>query len=62
MGHKEVNVCSEAADHASCRPADQPMTRQEALAMRGTHTINDLPQEVEPPVGPPVDPAALRAT
>ncbi|MEO6957434.1 MAG: hypothetical protein ABI137_11890 [Antricoccus sp.] len=62
MGHEEVTAISEATDYASRRPADQPMTRQEALAMRGAHAIDDVPHEVEPTVESTVDPASLRAT
>jgi hypothetical protein len=33
----------------------EPMTREEALAMRGAHTIDELPKDVHPG-GEPEDP------
>jgi predicted N-acetyltransferase YhbS len=36
--------------------ADQPMTREEALAMQGTHAVAELPTE-DPQNSPSVDPA-----
>jgi len=38
-----------AVDLALRHLAGQPMTRDEALAMRGAHAIGDLPGDVPPP-------------
>ncbi len=38
-----------AVDLALRHLAGQPMTRDEALAMRGAHAIGDLPADVPPP-------------
>lgn len=38
-----------AVDLALRHLAGQPMTREEAMAMRGAHAIAELPAEVPPP-------------
>lgn len=38
-----------AVDLALRHLAGQPMTRDEALVMRGAHAIGDLPADVPPP-------------
>jgi Arc/MetJ family transcription regulator len=40
---------TEAVDLALRHLAGQPMTREEALAMRGSHAILEVPAEVAPP-------------
>ncbi len=40
-----------AVDLALRHLAGQPMTRDEALAMRGAHAIGDLPADVPLPAG-----------
>jgi Arc/MetJ family transcription regulator len=39
---------TEAVDLALRHLAGQPMTREEALSMRGAHAIGDLPDDVVP--------------
>jgi Arc/MetJ family transcription regulator len=39
----------EAVDFALRHLAGQPMTRQEALAMRGAHAILETPEDYDPP-------------
>jgi len=39
---------TEAVDLALRHLAGQPMTREEALSMRGAHAIGDLPDDVGP--------------
>lgn len=43
-----VHTKTEAVDLALRHVAGQPMTRQEALSMRGAHAIADIPAEVGP--------------
>lgn len=43
---------TEIVDLALRKLAAEPMTREEALAMRGSHSIGDLPADV-PPHGSP---------
>jgi Arc/MetJ family transcription regulator len=46
-----VRTKTEAVDLALRHLAGQPMTREEALAMRGAHAIGDLPED-SPPAPP----------
>lgn len=39
---------TEAVDLALRRLAGQPMTREEALAMRGAHAIGEVPTDADP--------------
>lgn len=39
---------TEAVDLALRRLAGQPMTREEALAMRGTHALDEVPADTGP--------------
>lgn len=43
-----VHTKTEAVDLALRHLAGQPMTREEALAMRGAHAIDALPSDVAP--------------
>jgi Arc/MetJ family transcription regulator len=43
-----VHTEAEAVDLALRHLAGQPMTREEALAMRGAHAIGDIPNDVAP--------------
>jgi len=43
-----VHTKTEAVDLALRHLAGQPMTRDEALAMRGTHAIGDIPEDLPP--------------
>ena len=43
-----VHTKTEAVDLALRHLAGQPMTREEALAMRGAHAIGDIPDDVGP--------------
>ena len=43
-----VRTKTEAVDLALRHLAGQPMTREEALAMRGAHAIGETPSEVAP--------------
>jgi Arc/MetJ family transcription regulator len=43
-----VHTKTEAVDLALRHLAGQPMTRGEALAMRGTHAIHEVPRDVAP--------------
>jgi Arc/MetJ family transcription regulator len=45
MRRYAARTVDEAVDLALRNLADQPMTRTEALAMRGAHAIDDLPAE-----------------
>ena len=45
-----VRTKTDAVDLALRHLAGQPMTREEALAMRGAHAIDEIPQD-EPPRG-----------
>lgn len=44
-----VHTKTEAVDLALRHLAGQPMTRDEALAMRGAHAIDRIPPDVTPP-------------
>lgn len=48
MDRYGVRTKTEAVDLALRHLAGQPMTRQEALAMRGAHAIDRVPPEVGP--------------
>ncbi len=43
-----VHTKTEAVDLALRHLAGQPMTREEALAMRGARAIDDVPDDVAP--------------
>lgn len=43
-----VHTKTEAVDLALRHLAGQPMTREEALAMRGAHAIEEIPNDVPP--------------
>jgi Arc/MetJ family transcription regulator len=43
-----VHTKTEAVDLALRHLAGQPMTRDEALAMRGAHAIDEIPDDVAP--------------
>jgi Arc/MetJ family transcription regulator len=43
-----VHTKTEAVDLALRHLAGQPMTREEALAMRGAHAIGEIPDDVGP--------------
>jgi Arc/MetJ family transcription regulator len=43
-----VHTKTEAVDLALRHLAGQPMTREEALAMRGAHAIQEVPSDVAP--------------
>ena len=45
-----VHTKTEAVDLALRHLAGQPMTREEALAMRGAHAIGEIPDDVGPGV------------
>ncbi len=44
-----VHTKTEAVDLALRNLAGQPMTRDEALAMRGAGALGDVPDDAEPP-------------
>jgi len=44
-----VRTKTEAVDLALRHLAGQPMTREEALAMRGAHAIGKIPADTGPP-------------
>ncbi len=48
MSRYGVRTKTEAVDMALRHLAGQPMTREEALAMRGAHAISEVPAEVAP--------------
>ena len=48
MDRFSVNTKTEAVDLALRHLAGQPMSREEALAMRGAHAIDVLPAESGP--------------
>lgn len=43
-----VHTKTEAVDLALRHLAGQPMTREEALAMRGAHAVHEVPDDVGP--------------
>ncbi len=48
MDRYGVRTKTEAVDLAVRHLAGQPMTRDEALAMRGAHAIDAVPEDVSP--------------
>lgn len=44
-----IHTKTEAVDLALRHLAGQPMTREEALAMRGAHAIDEVPSDIAPP-------------
>lgn len=48
MDRFDVHTKTEAVDLALRHLAGQPMTRDEALAMRGAHAIGEVPPDVPP--------------
>ena len=49
MNRYSVHTKTEAVDLALRHLAGQPMTREEALAMRGAHAIGEPPEDSAPP-------------
>lgn len=52
MGRYRSKTKTAAVDMALRHLAGQPMSREEALAMRGVCAIGDLPVDAPPPPGP----------
>jgi Arc/MetJ family transcription regulator len=48
MARFGVHTKTEAVDIALRHLAGQPMTREEALSMRGSHSINEVPADSGP--------------
>jgi Arc/MetJ family transcription regulator len=48
MRRHHLRTKTEAVDLALRKLAGEPMTREEALAMRGTHSIGKLPPDRHP--------------
>ena len=48
MDRDGIHTKTEAVDLALRHLAGQPMTRDEALAMRGAHAIGDIPADTGP--------------
>ncbi len=48
MDRYGLHTKTEAVDLALRHLAGQPMSREEALAMRGAHAIDDLPADTPP--------------
>jgi Arc/MetJ family transcription regulator len=48
MDRYHLRTKTEAVDLALRHLAGQPMTREEALAMRGAHAIAELPEDSSP--------------
>jgi Arc/MetJ family transcription regulator len=48
MDRYRLRTKTEAVDLALRHLAGQPMTREEALAMRGTHAIGKVPADTRP--------------
>ena len=44
-----IHTKTEAVELALRHLAGQPMTREEALAMRGAHAIGEIPEDTGPP-------------
>ncbi|MGH8992769.1 MAG: type II toxin-antitoxin system VapB family antitoxin [Acidimicrobiia bacterium] len=49
MDRYGLRTKTEAVELALRHLAGQPMSREEALAMRGAHAIEEIPAEVAPP-------------
>jgi Arc/MetJ family transcription regulator len=52
MDRYGAHTKTEAVDLALRHLAGQPMTREEALAMRGAHAIDQVPEEAGPEASP----------
>lgn len=48
MDRYDVRTKTEAVDLALRHLAGQPMSRDEALAMRGAHAIDAVPDDIDP--------------
>ena len=48
MDRYGLHTKTEAVDLALRHLAGQPMTREEALAMRGAHAISEVPEDTRP--------------
>jgi Arc/MetJ family transcription regulator len=48
MDRYGIHTKTEAVDFALRHLAGQPMTREEAMAMRGARAIAEVPQDAEP--------------
>jgi Arc/MetJ family transcription regulator len=48
MDRYGLRTKTEAVEFALRHLAGQPMTRQEALAMRGAHAISEIPEDTRP--------------
>ncbi|MGI9091843.1 MAG: type II toxin-antitoxin system VapB family antitoxin [Mycobacteriales bacterium] len=48
MGRYGVRTKTEAVELALRHLAGQPMTREQALSMRGAHAIGDIPPDAAP--------------
>ena len=48
MDRHGIRTKTEAVDLALRHLAGQPMTREEAIAMRGTHAIGEVPADTPP--------------
>jgi Arc/MetJ family transcription regulator len=48
MDRYSVHTKTQAVDLALRHLAGQPMTREEALALRGAHAIGEIPADVAP--------------
>ena len=48
MDRYGLRTKTEAVELALRHLAGQPMTREEALAMRGAHAIADIPDDIQP--------------
>jgi len=48
MDRYGLRTKTEAVELALRHLAGQPMTREEALAMRGAHAIDELPEDAQP--------------
>jgi Arc/MetJ family transcription regulator len=48
MDRYGVHTKTEAVDLALRHLAGQPMTREEALGMRGAHALSEIPADVAP--------------
>jgi Arc/MetJ family transcription regulator len=48
MDRFNVHTKTEAVDLALRHLAGQPMTKEEALAMRGSHAIDEIPTDTAP--------------
>jgi Arc/MetJ family transcription regulator len=52
MDRYGVRTKTEAVELALRHLAGQPMTREQALAMRGAHAMDEPPPDLPPPAGP----------